>query len=127
MRNASCPTETQDQIALMEWRDLAKARYPELVNLVHVANEGKRTYQSGKQLKRMGLRKGFPDLVLLVPRGEYCGLSIELKRADRSTKPSPEQMDCLGDLMVHGKHKTCVCYGFEEARKTILKYLEAGR
>ena len=42
---------------------------------VHIANEGKRSAQNGAALKRMGLRKGFPDLFFPYARAAIMGYS----------------------------------------------------
>lgn len=43
----------------------------------------------GAQLKRAGLVRGLPDILLLSRDGEYLGL--EVKRPAKSAKTSPEQ------------------------------------
>lgn len=52
--------------ACVEWFDY---QYPHLSQLLfHPANEGKRTPKEGNKLKKMGMRKGVPDLFLSVPK-----------------------------------------------------------
>ncbi len=67
------PYECEEQIAVIE--------YCKLNNIVvnHTANEGKRSYQQGSLLKKMGLSKGFPDISILMARGKYHGFYIEMK------------------------------------------------
>lgn len=59
---------------------------------VHIANEGKRSARNGAALKRMGLRKGFPDLFFPYARGGYHGLFIELK-ATVKNRPTAAQVE----------------------------------
>ena len=69
------PTETQEQIALMEWAAVMQGRYAELALLFHIPNEGKRSYQVGGQMRRMGLKRGVPDLFCLLRGAAGTGCS----------------------------------------------------
>lgn len=65
------------QVACVRWFSL---QYPRMAVLLHHSpNGGKRNASEAARFKAMGVRAGFPDLVLLVPRGRYHGLMIELK------------------------------------------------
>jgi hypothetical protein len=83
------PSEMQIQIGVVSWAKLHENQYPALKNLMHVPNQGKRSWRFGKELKEMGLSPGAPDLLLLWPgtynyQGEivkYGGLAIECKSA----------------------------------------------
>ena len=72
-------TESQLQIQIFEWAQLMTGKYPELYLLYHIPNEGKRSIYYGAKLKREGLKSGVPDICLPIPKGQYCGLYIELK------------------------------------------------
>ena len=77
------PSREEDklQIACRYWFD---AQYPQLAMLLHHSpNEGllPRTARDGAKRKAMGVRAGFPDFILLVARGGYHYLCIELKTA----------------------------------------------
>ena len=50
------------------------------IDVVHIPNEGKRSYQYAARLKRIGMQKGFPDLLFPYPRKNAHGLYIEMKR-----------------------------------------------
>lgn len=45
----------------------------------------------GAQLKAMGLRKGWPDILIMAPGPVVLG--IELKRDDKKATQTPEQVD----------------------------------
>ena len=65
------------QKACVAWFDHA---HPELsLYLHHSPNGGFRNASEAAKFKAMGVRAGFPDLVLLVPRGKRPFLAIELK------------------------------------------------
>jgi hypothetical protein len=48
-------------------------------NILHVPNEGKRSWSYGKKMKAMGLAAGFPDIAVLVPTDTHHGLFMEMK------------------------------------------------
>ena len=112
--------ETENQIALFEWAQLNKGRFPEIETMYHIPNEGKRSQRLGAELKSMGLRKGFPDVCLPVPRRESGALYIELKA--KNGKVSEDQKLWLKRLNNAG-NCSVVCYGWEAAAKVIEDYL----
>ncbi|MCY1285667.1 VRR-NUC domain protein [compost metagenome] len=112
-------TEHDEQKALVQWFDL---QFPKLRGrLAACPNGGHRNKVTAGKLKAEGVRKGFPDLNLLVPRHGHAGLFIELKRA-RGGKLEPEQSDWLDWLNQQG-FMAVVCKGFDAARDTIKSYL----
>lgn len=76
------------QIACKSWFDL---HHPECSLLLHHSpNEGRLFMRDrdGAKRKAMGVRAGFPDFVLLLPRGGYPYLCVELKSAKGRQSPS---------------------------------------
>lgn len=67
--------------------------FPETRRLLfHVENEGNRSDAiDGSRRKAMGLVAGVSDLILLMPRGPWHGLCIEMKTTDRGSSQSDEQ------------------------------------
>lgn len=97
-------------------------RYPELRMLLHHSpNEGRRSVVEGAHLKASGMRPGFPDLVLLMPSGEWAWLAMEFKskggRLSESQKRYAEYLPKRGVL-----HK--VIWTFEEFKELIEDYLK---
>lgn len=111
-------SETTEQITLFRWAERTQSILPELALMYHVANEGKRT--NGGILKAAGLKSGVPDICLPVPNNGFHGLYIELKFGKNKTTKAQEEFMAL---LKKQNYKTAVCYGFEEARETILEYL----
>lgn len=109
--------ESEDQIAVVEYCDLRD------IPVVHVPNESKRSVTYGALLKRMGMRKGFPDL--FIPRAclSYHGLFIEMK-TDKG-KLSDDQIKWLKDLTKAG-YLCRVCRSVEAAVEIINKYVYGG-
>lgn len=96
--------------------------YCELKHIVavHIPNESKRSVAYGAKMKRMGLRKGFPDIFIPTARQGFHGLFIELKR-DKKSRVSPEQTAWITYLNKQG-YKAMICYGATEAINEIEKY-----
>jgi hypothetical protein len=115
-------SELEEQLALMEWATLQG------VPLVHHCNEGKRTPQEGRKLKKMGLSPGYPDLSIAEAHGGYFGLFIELKQrrdyrpSEMNTKTWLAQRKWLEQL-ANDHYYAIMCFGWEHAKCIIEKYL----
>ena len=105
----------------MTWSRLALKQRPELDYLVAVPNGGARHIAVARKLKAEGVKKGFPDLQLNLPRGGYAGLFIELKTLVGRT--SPEQKEWLERLNAGG-NRAVVCKGWLAAQTEIINYLD---
>jgi hypothetical protein len=114
-------SEEQEQIALFDWADYQ----PKIGEyLLHIPNGGSRHFLEAKKLKRMGVRKGVPDIFFAKPMGEWHGLFIELKSNNKPKgKITKDQKIWLDRLLIQG-YNVAVCYGFEDARDHILNYLK---
>ena len=122
------PTEAQEQAFLFDWIDANSSRVFALKWAFHSANGEYRHPATAARLKTMGVRPGVPDILLpyhVYDAGVdklYTGLAIELKRGDRSNKPTPEQEQWL--LWLDSQDWRCVvCYGAQEAIGVICEYL----
>ena len=107
------------QKACVAWFDHT---HPELsLHLHHSPNGGFRNASEAAKFKAMGVRAGFPDLVLLMPRGKCPFLAIELKygrnvQSERQ-KAYQKALEAIGARYV-------VVRSLEEFQKVIEKYLE---
>lgn len=108
-------TEDDEQEAVVMYCNLLG------IDVSHIPNEGKRSWQYGAKLKRMGLQKGFPDLFFPYARKNAHGLFIEMKR--KGEKPTVEQIAWLKKLKERD-YKAFLCYGFDEAKRVIDWYFE---
>ena len=113
--------ETADQIALFDLALLLEKQHPELELMFHVPNEGKRSVYSGAELKRAGLKKGVPDVMLPVARKGYHGLAIEMKAG--KNKLTEEQKKWLTGLAKEG-WLCYVCRGYEAAATVLGEYMD---
>lgn len=109
------PTEDDVQVAVVEYCDLMH------IVCVHIPNESKRSAAYGAKMKRMGLRKGFPDIFIPTARRDFHGLFIELKR-DRLAYPKKEQREWIEYLNRQG-YRAVICWGVDEAINEIRKYM----
>jgi len=109
--------EQFEQIYLMDWvatqADIKKY-------LIHIRNEGKRSWNEGRVATRMGLRKGVSDLFLALPNKKYAGMWIELKAMKGKT--TVHQREWL-ELMRSAGYHADVYYGWVEAAKAISEYV----
>ena len=115
--------ERADMIALFDYIEL---KYPdEWHTSFHIPNEGKRNPVEGQLLKRMGLKAGAPDMLMLVARKGYYGLAVEHKAKQKNGifgKPTQKQLACLTNISAQG-YFTKVTYGLDDAIATIDWYL----
>ena len=87
----------------------------------HSPNEGKRTPQYWNWLKSLGTKPGFPDLMIFEPRGEFCGLSIELKVGKGKTT---ENQARILEQLSHRKWKVAICRTFNEFQAVVDGYFK---
>ena len=69
--------EDNMQIACVSWFMHQYRSYSFLLH--HSPNGGARSESEGARFKEMGVRKGFPDLILLIPNRHHPYLCLELK------------------------------------------------
>lgn len=135
---ASAGTERAQQKALMCWASSPQAQeqYPELRWLFHVPNGEERHKRVALELKAMGVKPDVPDLCLPVARGNWQLLWIELKVPERK----PDEINnkrkgtrrgqvragqrLWGEYLKSQGHGHKICYGWEDARQTLIEYLE---
>lgn len=117
--------EAMEQEAFFSWAKCMEPIISELRLLYHVPNGGKRNRAEAARLKRQGVKAGVPDIHLPVARGGFYGLYIELK-ADKKNKPTGKQSGWIQDLREQG-YMAEVCFGWDEARELVLKYIKMRR
>lgn len=115
------PTEEEEQTVVMNWAAMAAGRWPELRQLFHIPNGGKRSKTEAVRFRAAGVRSGVPDLFLPCSRGGYHGLWIEMKAI--GGRVSREQEQWRKELMEQG-YMSVVCYGADAAIETIEKYMQ---
>ena len=116
----ACPTEEQEQQALMDWAHHSLRQYPELSLLYSIPNGGYRRQSEAVRLVRLGVKAGTPDLHLAVARKGAHSLYIEMKALDGSI--STLQIERAVQLVDAGN---CVAFawGWQMARDVLVWYL----
>jgi len=85
---------------------------------------GKQAMLQMMQLKREGLTKGIPDIECFVAHGGYTGLHIELKKPKGvPSDVTKEQHEKMALLTKCGR-KCVIAFGYEQAWKMLLNYLD---
>ena len=100
------------QITCVEWLALLEAQGR--LMYAHVPNGGARSASEGSRLKKMGVRPGFPDLILIFPGGRSA--YVEMKAG--TGKLSPDQGHWYDSLVFHG-HSYYVCRSLEEMQQIV--------
>lgn len=96
-------------------------QYPKISKLLFaVPNDRKQSVIQGARYKASGLRSGVSDLILLIPKGKYHALCIELK--SEKGKLSDNQKEWLILAEMQGNY-CIVCYSFDEFVLQINSYL----
>lgn len=116
--NVQLRDEDDLQRACVCWFDLQYPQYR--LRLHHSPNGGKRNAIEAAKFKQMGVRAGFPDLLLLIPNKYYPFMGIELKtktgRQSDHQKAYQKEFDSIGAKYV-------VCRSLEEFIEVVNGYL----
>ncbi|MDR0462769.1 MAG: VRR-NUC domain-containing protein [Pseudomonadales bacterium] len=145
MTNLPLPTEAQEQIAFCEWLDLKHIAY------FHVPNSTwTKSIQVKLRNKRMGVKKGVPDLFIFIPKDKaknpfvdnnvFCNLSladflaerekysglykkvvIEMKRKKGGCVS--EDQDYWLRVLAMADFEVAICKGADEAIEFVERYL----
>lgn len=116
-----CPSEYAEQVAVIDWARANTKTCHALEYLFHIPNGGHRSKVSAARLKRAGVKKGIPDLMLPFPAKGYHGLFIEMKKMSGG-KISDDQRSCHSFLGDSG-YVVYICFNAKQAIKTICDYL----
>ncbi len=121
-RKPTARVEEAEQARVIKWSHRKPVRdlMPMLAFLHHSPNGGKRDGFTGAQMKALGTKPGFPDLILPVRSGKYPGLVIEMKSA--TGKLTDEQSTWLDHLANEG-WATAVARSADAARDILCEYL----
>lgn len=127
--------EDKEQMAVIEWASFQPLHNGAISKigdyLIAIPNEGKRSPKAGNKFKKLGLKPGVSDLFLALPRSGCHGLWIEMKKqrqhfrgiAEQAAAVTESQRDWINRMNRTG-YDAYVCYGADEAIRTIKNYLE---
>jgi len=121
-------SEHAHQVALFIWVAQTGAKqWPELDLLHAIPNGGERAKIVAARLKAEGVKSGVSDLFLPVARQGMHGLYIEMKRPFntpelRENSVSENQTKWIDNVRGQG-YGAIVCYGWQEARDILIRYM----
>lgn len=115
-----CPSEEQEQAALLAWAAVYAGQYPALHWLFHPANGGSRHIAEAVKFRSLGVKPGVPDLILLHPARGYHGWVGEMKA--KGGKLSAPQKRWIAYLRSQGYFAE-VFHGWDAARESLVWYL----
>lgn len=111
--------EALEQIKALDW--LRDTR-PDLAHAaIHIPNERKANPWYGAFLKKMGVKRGVPDLFWPKPRLGYHGLFIEVKKI--KGRPTKEQREFIKEVVCDGYYAS-FAYGHQEIISILSWYFE---
>ena len=111
-------TEDQSQIRFME---IVEEDYPDLFPWMHHSpNGGKRSASVGAKMKKMGTKKGFPDLTLFCPSTLFSGWVRELKVGEG--KASKDQNEWVEHFIRIGWDSD-LCWGLDDLLSDFKEYV----
>lgn len=113
-KKLTLPTEDQECYWLVDYLNELKQKGKVLM-YSHIPNETfTKSWSVKVKNKKLGVSRGFPDYVILTPKGMIV---IEMKRS-KGGVVSPEQNQWLIGFSLQGIENH-VCRGFEEARQVL--------
>jgi hypothetical protein len=110
-------SEHQEQVMLINWFRL---QYPKYI-IFAIPNGGARHIVTAVKLKSEGVLAGVPDLFLMFANKGYHGMFIEMKAKNGNVSDKQKEFMAAANAM---NYKTAVCYGFDDAKDAITKYLQ---
>lgn len=114
-------SEHIEQALLFQWAAFVSNKYPMLNLMFAIPNGGKRYAKTAIDLKHEGVKPGVADVFLPYASGNAHGLFVEMKR-EKYGIVSDKQKNFIKNVQQQG-YAAAVCYGFEQAKDTIIKYL----
>lgn len=115
-------SEFDHQVALFQWARIGsvQAAHPGLDLLEGSMNGVRLTVAQAGKAKAAGMLKGAHDVCLPVARGQYIGLSIEMKYG--KNRPTADQIWYAERLRDEG-WRVEFCWDWTDARDIIVEYL----
>lgn len=109
-----------EQVLHINFVNWFKFTYEDYIeDIIHIANERKTSWVEGHLLKRMGVKRGVPDIFISVPYNGKHGLWLELKA--NGNKISKEQQSFLKRKELQG-YACGVGHSLEEAQNIVDEY-----
>lgn len=117
-------TEHGEQMAVFCWAAGARAQVPDLRWMYAIPNGGGRSMSQGSALKAEGVKKGVADICWPVPRGEFAGLYIEMKKLNGVPSDVSDEQADFGAFVILKGYQWRVCFGWLQATALLYAYYE---
>lgn len=108
------PLEEEEQAAFVEWLEHMNLKFTAIPNSTWTPS-----FAQKAKNKKVGLRPGFPDLVIITPKGL---LFVEMKRK-RGSKTYPEQLEWKRKLNELSGVQSEICFGADQAIDFVEQFL----
>jgi len=122
-------SEYLEQCAVVRW---FKLQYPDfkgclfaIPNGSHLAGTPIQRARKVQRMKAEGFTPGVSDLFLMLPRGSYAGLWIEMKKKKYSPSDVSVEQRAFIERAKQQGYQAVVCGGFEAAQQVIREYVGA--
>ena len=120
-----------EQILREQITQYIKLQYPDVIYKVDLESDIKLNIMQGVRNKKLQCGRGYPDLFIAEPRGNSCGLFIELKASEitlkdgKTLKASQHPREQQLMLMKLSKRGYCAVFGvgFDNCKRIIDAYL----
>ena len=128
-------SEDEVQTVVMNWSKRQKFKGRPLFDYIHhspnggkraakIGSSGKRYSPEAAKFKRMGVKAGYPDLIIDIARGAYHGLRIEIKK-DSNSYATPAQKERI-EMLVKEGYCAVVAKGVDNVIEVIQQYIKLG-
>lgn len=118
------PLEDEEQIEFVQWLELVGLRFTSIPNSTYTKSWSQKSHNTA-----MGLRRGFPDLVVVIPPhrskdGLGHLLCPEMKRRQGGTLSAEQKgwisaLNALGSANIEARE----CKGCQKAKEFVLEFL----
>ena len=116
-------SEYDEQVAIFKWAMVKSKEYPELKLLNGSLNGVRLSIGAAMKAKAAGMRKGYPDLFLPVPKRNAHGLFVELKQSGKTPSAVSEDQHVWLYLLNKQGYHACVAFGYHEAIDILSWYM----
>lgn len=117
--------EHAHQVAVFAWA--SSSEHKEILRWMHaIPNGGDRDKRTAGQMLAEGVKSGVWDIFLPLPRGNYLGLYVEMKKPGREREPNgglSENQLQFGEFAHNQGYRCVVCHGWRPAVEQITRYL----
>lgn len=110
------PTEAEEQIAFVEWLERKGLKFSAIPNSTftggYAGGNKFKNWGTVKKLHNMGLRKGLPDMVVVIPKVALVFIEMKRKKLSKTYPEQKEWIDALNSVENVGAY---ICKGADEA------------